>query len=254
MLMLCGGQNIAVAADMNMPTKAPAPAARYQWSGCYVGLNGGGGTVGSNFTTTVGAGGYLPAGPPSDPAEVSNDGTGSRNGANALGGGQVGCNWQSNTMVLGVEGDFDYFKSTAAYINNTNPLPNLGIPFAIGQSVTTNYLATVRPRIGIAADRDLAYVTGGVAFTHASYTESYSDTGGGAGVATASQSLTGWVAGAGWEHAFTDHWLFRFEYLISGFAKINASGVIAGPGGTNPMSGSADLVLQVARAGVNYKF
>lgn len=234
-----------------MPTKAPVPAANYQWSGCYVGLNGGAGTVGSNFTTTVGAGTYLVAG---DSAEVSNDGTGSRNGANALGGGQIGCNWQSNTIVLGIEGDFDYFKSTAAYVNNTSLLPVSGNAFAIGQSLTTDYFASVRSRIGIAADRNLAYITGGVAFTHASYTESYSDAVGGAGVATASQFLTGWVAGAGWEHAFTDHWLFRFEYLISGFPKINASGVIAGPGGTNPMSGSADLLLQVARAGVNYKF
>jgi outer membrane immunogenic protein len=253
-LVLFTNQNIAVAADMPVPTKAPASAAYYQWSGCYVGLNGGGGTAGSNFTTNVGAGTYLLPGPPSDPVEVSNDGTGSRNGANALGGGQVGCNWQSNTIVLGLEGDFDYFKSTAAYINNTNILPFSGNPFAIGQSLTTNYSATVRPRIGIAADRNLAYITGGVAFTRASYTESYSDAVGGTGVATTSRSLTGWVAGAGWEHALTDHWLFRFEYLISGFPKINAYGVIAGAGGTNPMSGSADLLLQVLRAGVNYKF
>jgi outer membrane immunogenic protein len=255
-LALFANEKTAVAADMPMPTKAPAVAARYQWSGCYVGLNGGGGTVGSNFTTNVGAGGYLPPGPPSDPLEVSNDGTGSRNGANAVGGGQIGCNWQSNTIVFGVEGDFDYFRSTAAYINNTDTLPNLGFPFAIGQSLTTNYLATVRPRIGIAADRNLAYITGGVAFTRASYAESYSDSNGGAGAATYSQSLTGWVAGAGWEYAVTDHWLFRAEYLIARFPKINASGAITAPGGgtSNPLIGSADLLLQIARAGVNYKF
>ena len=68
-LALFANQNIAVAADMPMPMKAPATAAHYQWSGCYAGLNGGAGTVGSNFTTTVGAGGHLPAGPPSDPAK-----------------------------------------------------------------------------------------------------------------------------------------------------------------------------------------
>jgi len=36
--------------------------------------------------------------------------------------------------------------------------------------------------------------------------------------------------------------------------QTSAAGVIAGPGGTNPFTGSADLVLQVARAGVNFKF
>ena len=51
--------SVAVAADMpmkDMPMKAAAAPA-YQWSGCYVGLNGGGGATGSNVTTMVGAGG-----------------------------------------------------------------------------------------------------------------------------------------------------------------------------------------------------
>ena len=30
--------------------------------------------------------------------------------------------------------------------------------------------------------------------------------------------------------------------------------MITGPGGTNPLHGSADLVIQVARAGMNFKF
>ncbi len=73
----------------------------------------------------------------------------------------------------------------------------------------------MRPRIGIAADRNFAYITGGVAFTDASYTESYADGGGGIGSASASKFLTGWTAGAGWEYAWTDHWTIRFEYLFA---------------------------------------
>ena len=77
----------------------------------------------------------------------------------------------------------------------------------------------MRPRIGIAADRNFAYITGGVAFTKANYTESYSrrQCAAGIGIASASKFLTGWTAGAGWEYALTDHWLFRFEYLFAAF-------------------------------------
>jgi outer membrane immunogenic protein len=251
-LMLVGGFRLAAAADMTkpgMPTKAPvAPA--YQWTGCYVGLNGGGGAIGTNFQTIVNPGTYLDT---ADAAEVSNDGTGSYDNSNFIGGGQVGCNWQSGTVVAGLEGDFDYFPGHSSFANNTDTL-NSGAPFVIGQQLTTNYLATVRPRIGIAADRNFAYLTGGVAFTRASYTESYADNNGATGAATASSFLTGWTAGAGWEYALTDHWLVRVEYLFAAFPSTSALGSIALGDATNSLHGSAGLVMQVARAGVNFKF
>ena len=70
---------VAFAADM--PAKSPAAEPAYQWSGCYTGLNAGGGASASNFTTTVGAGTFLIG---SDPATISNDGTGSGSGSNFL--------------------------------------------------------------------------------------------------------------------------------------------------------------------------
>jgi outer membrane immunogenic protein len=247
----------APAADMSMPTKAP-PAPAYNWTGCYVGANLGGGASGTNFRSTVDPGTYLG---PADAATVSADGSGSRNDVDALGGGQLGCNWQTGTFVLGIEGDYDYFRSNPNINNNTGAtgvsLAN-GSPFGITQSLTTNFLATVRPRVGIAADRNFAYITGGVAFTTINYTETYSDTnpapGPGAGTASASKDLIGWTAGAGWEYAFADHWTVRAEYLIAGFSTTNALGTIVAPGGTNTLHGSADLLIQLVRTGVNFKF
>jgi outer membrane immunogenic protein len=241
----------SVAAAADMPIKATPAAPPYQWTGCYLGLNGGVGASASNFTTTVGPGTYLLV---ADPGEVTNDGTGSANASNLLGGGQAGCNWQTGTLVVGLEGDFDYFRSKSNFYNNTNTLPTSGNSFVIGQSLTTDYLSTVRPRIGIAADRNFAYITGGAAFTKANYTESYADGAGGTGITSGSGFLTGWTAGVGWEYAWTDHWMLRFEYLYSAFPTTSATGVITGPGGSNALHGSADLVLQVLRAGVNYKF
>ncbi len=239
----------ALAADMAV--KAPeAPA--YQWSGCYLGANVGGGTSGTNFASAVGPGTYLAAG---DVATVGGSGGGGANADGILAGAQAGCNFQSGTLVYGLEGDFDYFHTDPQFNNNTNTLAN-GNAFAIAQSLNTNFLATVRPRIGIAADRNLAYITAGAAFTDVSYTTSYVDanTPPGTGTASASRALVGWTAGAGWEYAWADHWTARAEYLLAGFPTTNALGTIAGAGGTNILHGSTDLVIQIVRAGVNFKF
>ena len=247
-MLFAGLSTAATAADLQ--TKAPQQPA-YSWSGCYVGVNGGAGASSSDFNTNVGAGTYLAG---TDPATVDGAGGGSANNTRLVGGGQAGCNWQTNTVVYGLEADFDYFGTNANFYNNTDTLAS-GAGFVVGQSLTTNYLATtVRPRIGIAAGRNFGYVTGGVAFTDATYTESYADSAGGIGSATASKFLTGWAAGAGWEYAWSDHWTVRFEYLFASFPTTSANGVITGAGGSNPLSGSGDLVIQTARAGVNFKF
>jgi outer membrane immunogenic protein len=243
------GSTAAVAADM--PMKAPA-APTYQWGGCYVGVNVGGGASGTNFGSTIDPGTYLAA---ADAATVSGSGGGGANGDRILAGGQVGCNLQSGMLVYGLEGDIDYFHSNPQWNNNTNTLAN-GNAFAISQSLTTSFLATVRPRIGIAADRNLAYITGGAAFTSISYTEGYVDANAppGTGIASASRTLVGWTAGAGWEYAWADNWTVRAEYLYASFPTTSALGAITGAGGANTLHGSTDLVIQLIRAGVNFKF
>jgi outer membrane immunogenic protein len=250
--MVLGCSSIAaIAADVAVE-EPQAPA--YQWSGCYVGLNLGGGASGTNFTSTIDPGTHLLG---ADPALVAADGSGGANADGVLAGGQTGCNWQRGMLVLGLEGDFDYFHSNPNFGNNTNTLSDGITPFTISQSLTTDYLATIRPRIGVGADRNLAYITGGVAFTRVSYTESYTDgaTPPGVGTATASRNLVGWTAGAGWEYALADHWTVKAEYLIAGFPKISALGAINdAAGGSNALGGSSDVTIQLIRAGVNFKF
>ena len=162
-MMLAFAGTGATAADL--PMKASQPTT-YQWSGCYVGLNLGGGASGTNFNTAVDPGTHLLA---PDPGVVALSGSGGHSGDGPLAGGQAGCNLQSGLLVVGLEGDFDYFHSNPWFSNNSNTLSDGVTPFTIGQSLTTNYLATIRPRIGIAADRNLAYITAGVAFTRVSY-------------------------------------------------------------------------------------
>ena len=250
MALACGSR-AAIAADM--PLKA-AEAPAYRWSGCYAGINLGGGASGTNFTSTVDPGTHLLG---ADPALVAADGSGGVNADGLLAGGQAGCNWQTGTFVAGLEGDFDYFHSHPNFSNNTNTLSDGVTPFTISQSLTTDFLATVRPRIGIAADRNLVYITGGAAFTRVSYAESYVDGAApsGAGTATASRYLAGWTAGAGWEYAFAANRTVRAEYLYAAFPKTSALGAITDAGGgTNTLHGSSDLAIQLVRASVNFKF
>jgi outer membrane immunogenic protein len=241
----------ATATAADLPTKAPTPPA-FSWSGCYVGVNGGGGASGSNFTTAVGNGTHLA---PDDAATVDAFGIGSGNDSNFLAGAQVGCQWQSGTYVYGFEADADYFHSNASFLNGTGTL-STGDAFAVTQSLTTDYLATLRPRLGVAADRSLFYITGGAAFTHVSYVQTYADTlNGGNGAAIGSKSLVGWTVGGGWEYAWSDHFVTRVEYLFAQFPVTNGAGrIVDAVGGANPLNGSADLVIQTVRLGLNYKF
>ena len=104
-LLLATGAS-ALAADLGAaPVKAPvarrsmAPA--YNWTGFYVGVNGGGG-----WSTCTGM----------DPA--AGPGINSLNGSGALAGGQVGGNYQIGNVVLGLEGTYDW-----ADIRNTQSAP-----------------------------------------------------------------------------------------------------------------------------------
>ncbi len=241
----------ATAADM--PLKAAPAAAAFSWTGCYVGVNGGGAASGSSFTSVVDPGTHLVD--PADLATASGFGTGSANDLGFIGGGQAGCNLQTGSFVVGIEGDWDYFGSKPTF-NNPNGTLTTGDTVSITQSLKTSSLATVRPRLGIVSDRTLIYATGGAAFAKVSYTQTYEDSLNNAvGAATGSTTLVGWTVGAGWEWAWTDHVTVKTEYLFAKFPTTNAlGGILDTAGGANVLHGSTDLTIQTARLGLNYRF
>jgi outer membrane immunogenic protein len=238
------------AADMPLTSKA-AVARPFSWTGCYIGVNAGGGAGGSNFTTSVGPGTHLTD--PGDLAAVSASGTDSINDSGFMGGGQLGCNFQTGSFAFGLEGDVDYFR-TSPNVTTTGTL-STGDTFAITNAVVTNGLATLRPRFGIVSDRTLIFLTGGAAFTRATFAHSYVDTLGAAGSSSMSSSLIGWTAGAGVEYAWSDHWSIKGEYLFASLpSKGFPTGIVDPAGGTNLLHSAADLAVQTARLGLNYKF
>ena len=113
----------ATAADLSVAPlyKAPPPAMApaYNWSGFYLGINGGGGWGHSNWDT-------------------SSDRIGLSGG---LVGGTAGYNWQLGNAVLGIEGDIDWANLKGTNSSTLCPA---------GCSTSDTWLSTVRGRAGYA--------------------------------------------------------------------------------------------------------
>jgi len=173
--------------------KAPVYAPAYNWSGFYLGLNGGGGWGSSDWTTA-----------------------GRFNTSGGVIGGTLGYNYQINQAVLGVEGDFDW-----ADINGS--VSNAGCPAA---TCTTgdDWLSTIRGRLGYAAGRFMPYVTGGAAFGDIKAS--------GSGLAGTDTTNAGWTAGGGIEFAIAGHWTAKAEYLYVNLGRVSC-GVACGAGTEN---------------------
>ncbi len=166
-----------------MPTKAPAYVA-YNWSGLYLGINGGWGFGTSNFRGIPGTGNF------------DIDG--------GMVGGTLGYNWQFGQTVVGLETDLDW--------SNINGTAACG---AFNCRTRNNYFGTARGRIGYAFDRFLPYVTGGLA-----YGDIQANT---TTFPGASATRAGWTVGAGAEFAITGPLTAKVEYLYADLGRFDCS-------------------------------
>jgi outer membrane immunogenic protein len=218
----CG---FAYAADLPLepayvaPVVAPVPI--YNWTGIYLGLNGGY-TIGkatpmslysSNFTAfDYDASGFL-------------------------GGLTAGAQIQSGHTVIGVEADIDWSNISGSargtIFNNSVFVGTATL------SSTVNSISTLRTRIGYANDNWLFYVTGGIAVTNEASTLTGATFICG-GVNPPCTSVTdlhlGLAAGAGVEYGIMQNLSAKAEYVWVG----------AGAGNT--------LKENMLRAGINWRF
>jgi outer membrane immunogenic protein len=234
------------------------------WTGFYAGLNAGGAIGSSNAqTATV----FSPTGyfaTTSVPA-IATTGNQNFNPLGAVGGVQFGYNWQvAPKWVLGAEADFGALKTSGSATGTTVYPCCSPTSFTITQNVTTDWMATVRPRVGYTVGkRSLLFISGGAAETKVNYSSLFTDTFASANEsATASVLKTGWIIGGGGEYAVNKHWSARAEYLYANFGTVSNVGTVfttieGGNTYTWPASTfthTATLTSNIARLAVNYRF
>ena len=229
----------AFAADMPMkaaPMAPPLPI--FSWTGFYIGGNIGGAWSNDRWNDTL---------------FVTNFNNGN-NGA-FIGGGQIGGNYQIGQFVIGAEWDFDW----AANHNNSAGvfIPGTGNTFAV--TANNRWISTVAARFGWAVNNWMFYgkagggwvgsnnltvtnLTTGVSLTCGSFLNSCGNNNG------------GWLLGAGFEYAFTNHWTVKAEYDYLGLG--NRTFVV--PAGAPFLAGdtftSNNRNVQMVKIGVNYLF
>src|SRR5262245_36130454 len=114
------GGSAAMAADM--PLKAPPPPPVFSWTGCYVGIEGGGAWGRSQHRAPGAAGPFVVGGPV---VIVGVDVTNRFDVSGGVAGVEWGCNQQfGNYWVFGLEGDWSWSskKGGANEIFPGNPL------------------------------------------------------------------------------------------------------------------------------------
>ncbi len=257
------GTAAASAADMAPSyTKAPPMVAPvYSWTGFYIGGNVGGqwGDADPTTSTVFSPTGYFAT--TSVPA-IGLVGAQKVNSSSVTGGFTAGYNWQTSNIVLGIEGDINYFGFKGSATGSAVYPCCAPTAFTVSSSVSADWLATIRGRIGILATPNwLLYATGGAAIADVKANFVFTDT-----FATAAESAAirdtrvGWTAGAGAEYAVGNGWSFKAEYLYVdlGRSTVTSTNLTAFPAAlafpTNVYTHSVDLKSNIVRVGLNYKF
>jgi len=273
----------ASAADMAVKAPPMAPVPVYDWTGWYVGGNVGGATSSDPSSELAVSGAAFPTLTPGTPLYGGTK-TFHIDSSGALGGGQVGYNWQTSAhIVLGVEADIQASNITGSancVVGCGTPLNTVpgngflgGFPVTFSAdnvSHTIDWFGTVRGRVGYAAGSWLLYATGGLAYGDVERSGRVAGTTAGfrggtlntfAGSYNASTDKTGWTVGAGVETKLGNNWSFKAEYLYvdlgsttDTFNTVYAAGGFPAAGVAATRTDSASYRDNIFRVGVNYHF
>jgi outer membrane immunogenic protein len=213
-------------------TKAPpAPiAVVYDWSGFYIGANGGWGSSRKCWDFVDPAGAFVGA-------EGCHDATG------GTAGGQIGYRWQAGTWVFGVEAQGNWADFSGNHVNVLFP--------AFRSHTNVDAFGLFTGQVGYAVNNVLLYVKGGAAVTANSYQINNVVGGALAGV-TGDDTRWGGTIGAGLEYAFAPNWSVGVEY--NHLFMQDRTYTFTAPGGglfsAHRISQDVDLVT----ARLNYRF
>ena len=218
----------ASAADLRARPAPPPPvvAAIYDWSGFYIGGNGGWG----QSRNCVDFGGFA-------------DACSERSGG--LAGGQLGYRWQTGTWVFGLEGQGDWADLSNTRVSVFNPL--------FSTRTKTDGIGLFTGQIGWALwNTALFYVKGGAAVTSNRF--SILSTLGGLELASASSTRWGGTVGVGWEWGFAPNWSAGIEYDHLFMGDSNNSFSVVNPALAAVLNNRITQDVDMVTVRVNYRF
>jgi len=235
-LAYCMIGGIALAADLRTPPPFAPPAPEASgWTGFYVGVNAGGGFGFSHNDFSVGGG------PTFASVDLPLKG--------AIGGGQIGYNWQSGPIVFGMETDFQA-SSIKGSISTPCVPPFCGLPLTASYSQELPWFGTVRGRVGYGQAGWLLYATGGYAYGRVD-TSAIATAGPLTAQLSTSETRSGWTVGAGAEMLVAPRWSVKLEYLYVDLGRATNNYAFAG---LPTLNNSTHDSFNIARAGVNFRF
>lgn len=237
-LFALGALAPATAADLAARpyTKAPMPAvaAVYDWTGFYIGINGGWGSAHKCW-------------------DINNDGApiapafreGCHDASGGMVGGQIGYRWQAANWVFGVEAQGDW-----ADLKGSNTSLFFG-PLLSNQS-KIDAIGLFTGQVGYAWNNVLWYVKGGAAATH----DKYNGIAFGVAIDQATETRWGAAVGTGIEVGFAPNWSVGVEYdhLFMGSRNLNFAGVIPPVVGVFSRTDNIRQDVDMVTVRVNYRF
>jgi outer membrane immunogenic protein len=233
---------------------APAFAQSGDWSGFYVGANLGGSWGDTSMELQVAPGSGATVIPPGDVGLLNQVGSDDDNKTSLTGGLQAGFNFQSGGLILGLETDIGFLDVDQERTNVYQSQVAAGVAYALDQRVKTDWIWTLRPRLGYASGPWMGYVTGGIATTKTKFKTTLADNRAPANVAVLERSDTdtGWVGGLGGAYALSESLSLRGEWLYVDFGKVHET--VATPNGFIAITPEAKVKANLLRVGLDYRF
>jgi outer membrane immunogenic protein len=235
------GVGPALAADLpaKVNTKAPVAAPIYDWSGFYIGLDGGGGWARKCWDLTNNGGAAL----------TTSFREGCGNASGGMFGAQVGYRWQTAAWVFGLEAKGDWANYRGSNVSLFYPAGS------VTDQSKVNAMGLFTGQVGYAINNILLYGTGGAAVA----ADKYYGMGTASGIAfdTASETRVGGYAGFGIEVGVTPNFTVGAQYghafMGSNTLNFTSTGVRI-PAGVFSRTDSIKQDMDIFTVRVNYKF
>ncbi len=251
---------IFVCCGLSAPARAQTSPS-VDWSGFYAGGNIGAAINAYDLSGGVAPGPFATAyfNAPSDLTQIGAASGGSANQSSFTGGVVGGYNAQYGNILLGLEAGANAFDGDAQQSVTATIISSPTAQFTLTQTVKSDWIATLRPRLGWAEANWLVYLTGGLALTRVDIDVAYSDNNGAGarGRGSASATKAGWTLGAGGEYALDRNWSLTGQYLFADFGSVDAATTVTHPtfsALSSVIDSSAELRTNLILVGATYRF